>query len=547
MAASPRRQSLVAVLIGIDAYSHVGYEPLANATADAQRLHTALAERIDRAERERLHLLLAPSGHAMEVSGERILAAIVRALEQAGPEDTLLIYFAGYRWLHEGEVLLLMPHAADTTDAETLPLSRIVAAVGAGRVGRRLLILDGCLLSEARSVSDAEETTLLRALAHDWAVWLASSPQEVPLMRRNAATMRPEGLFVTGLIAALRYAERSYTGIAQLLRVAATTSRAIKRELEQNPADYEPILATQRGRSVGTQGPLLVAPPLSLRHGDQEQSADFQIIPRSSRQQNRERQFTDVASLLHELPRFLREFPRLWWRFTFQPWPIEVPHSIVRLLGGCFYALTIATTALLWHAGPVFATASGAVTLALWWLILAFGVAGNEYRWPGGGWGAPIVIGSTNLILAALLWRWQPAPPSPFIYGDTVALTGLAWLYGFNAFHTLLTFGEFLREDGRGSRQDLVFALIQLRQEGGRNGIDSFLKLLPRTQIWYLRILPVFLGYFGVEWLWCSRNPDPIVARWLPVRAEFALLFIVVQLLWYMSGYRLYQNRVYPR
>jgi hypothetical protein len=131
---------LLGVFVGVDAYA----DPKVNLTyakSDAKRLAVALKGRGSAYYASQEHNLLLDEG----ATRQAIAAAIEKAVAAAGPEDTILFFFAGHGVQSDDGRYYLTPSDLNLTDipGSGLPWSEIAATLGKTKA-RVVMILDAC-------------------------------------------------------------------------------------------------------------------------------------------------------------------------------------------------------------------------------------------------------------------------------------------------------------------------------------------------------------------------------------------------------------------
>lgn len=150
-----------ALLIGVGTYEY-GKWSIPVAARDAE----ALAEVLGTPEhcnypREQIHRLT----HA-EATRENILAALDHLAEvsRTPGESTILVYFSGHGWVHEGRYYLLPHETAPLDVASTaLPAERFKEALRAIDAQRLLVMLDTCHAEGMAESKDSSAVTVIPA------------------------------------------------------------------------------------------------------------------------------------------------------------------------------------------------------------------------------------------------------------------------------------------------------------------------------------------------------------------------------------------------
>ena len=122
-----------ALIIGNDAYSYI--TPLQSAVADAQRLNQILTEDYG----YKTHLLL-------NATRDQIVTTLTGYRRTLGPDDNLLIYYAGHGWVDEAadEGYWLPVDASSDDPARWLSNATLTSTVRAMNANHVLVIADSC-------------------------------------------------------------------------------------------------------------------------------------------------------------------------------------------------------------------------------------------------------------------------------------------------------------------------------------------------------------------------------------------------------------------
>ena len=145
-----------AVVIGVGEYEHV--TDLRFTNADAQ----AVAEVLQQAggvAADQILTMKDDSQAQLQPTAEKLRANITQWLQQAGPRDTMLVFFAGHGTLGFDGALYLAPQDVELVDAELEPtgvrnglaLSWLRQQLASCQAQTKLLLLDACHSGSARN------------------------------------------------------------------------------------------------------------------------------------------------------------------------------------------------------------------------------------------------------------------------------------------------------------------------------------------------------------------------------------------------------------
>ena len=152
-AAGPAAQKW-AVVIGVGGYEDQGLTPLPNAVNDAKGVHAALTGAPDGFPARNTVLMVDDAAEPLHrPTRSNILAIFGQWVSLAGPEDSLLVYFAGHG-LDLGGKLALMPLDGRTADVEntSIPFAMFESKLASCAAKRSLVILDACHSGTGRNV-----------------------------------------------------------------------------------------------------------------------------------------------------------------------------------------------------------------------------------------------------------------------------------------------------------------------------------------------------------------------------------------------------------
>ncbi len=144
-----------AVIIGAGGYEDQGLTPLPNAVNDAKGVYAALTGAPDGFPARNTVLMVDDAAEPLHrPTRSNILAILGQWVSLAGPEDSLLVYFAGHG-MELGGKLALMPLDGRTADVENtcIPFAMFESKLESCAAKRSLVILDACHSGAGRSGS----------------------------------------------------------------------------------------------------------------------------------------------------------------------------------------------------------------------------------------------------------------------------------------------------------------------------------------------------------------------------------------------------------
>ena len=460
------RGRLIAVVVGIDRYADRrvddrGFPELSCAVNDAEGVSNAI-QRTQPPESLDMAVLTYPSRQweGSRPTRENVLAALKHAAEVAGPEDTVLFFFAGHGELVDGRPCLV-PHDAQWssgrgggTPESLLGLAEILGIFEGHPSRRRVMFLDCCQTGRAEDpqpgdaqAGDAQDEEpgepaaaatgrLLEAIRHQsqgWSTLLSCSPGEESL---EDLSWGQHGIFSHFLAEGLRgEADLNRDGVVSLAELVQYVADRVPRQAEA--VIDEAASQQRRTPPQKTQTPTLVwSGPIDLpvTRSRREGRAGFQAAV------------------------FV-----LWWRFLWQPLPYEIElETRARFGGALLYGLAMALNVALFGlpSAPAgwgwVAAGAGLATALLFWVTFALAGAANEIRWHSGGYRAAEMLLGWHVVvfLAAVAIRSQtggnPEPGAAFYFAlDLFVLISLVIVFATNALHCLIALADLLKKNDR--------------------------------------------------------------------------------------------------
>jgi uncharacterized caspase-like protein len=459
-----RAARLVVVIVGIDHYRSAGVPDLFCSVNDAESLFQAFRH-TQPAGHVHLALLTSPAREkeVKDPSRENILAALARAAEVAGENDTIIFYFAGHGVFVDGRACLAPAdagHSAETGSwgADSLMGLDEVQAVFENRPARRrIMFLDCCQsggdrggtpsdnLSGAAAAGSGsggspglstELISRLRQQSRGWSIVFSCGPNEVSLEDAARANHGLFSLFLaTGLRGAADLNGDGVVSLAELIQYLADRvpkqAEAVIKALGKNAPSVVPPGQGRQNVTVIWDGPIDTALTPSVDEG----RAGFQL---------------GVLGL--------------WRRQLFRPLPylIHVQGMFrygVAFLYGCVMALTVLLYAF---GGPLanwswFAVGVGAASALAWNAVFALASAANQRRWHAGGYLTAEILLAWHVIVFGGWWvygRWlaggETAAMAVFpVAVNLFVLISLMVIFGVNAAQFIIALADLFRRDER--------------------------------------------------------------------------------------------------
>ncbi len=144
-----------AIVIGAGDYADPSIGDLPNAVHDAKALRDALASMQDRFPAKNVIMLADGAGPDLAPTRANILRYVTSYLALAGPEDTVLLYFAGHGVTEQGQLYLLPSDASSVDVAFTgFPFAQIERLLREAGALKKVLILDACHSGTGRAAPE---------------------------------------------------------------------------------------------------------------------------------------------------------------------------------------------------------------------------------------------------------------------------------------------------------------------------------------------------------------------------------------------------------
>ena len=171
-----------AVIVGLNDYTDSGIGTLKYAVADAEAIHQALSTAPDGFKPE--HTVLLSDNQPVEYRPTRsnILKYLSSYINLAGPDDTILVYFAGHGTTVDNRLYLLPSDASISLLEDTsIAFERVKTMLEESPAKRKVLLLDACHSGAGRSINRMSQGLKEQLLeASKGMVTLAScGPEEV--------------------------------------------------------------------------------------------------------------------------------------------------------------------------------------------------------------------------------------------------------------------------------------------------------------------------------------------------------------------------------
>ncbi|HUT93396.1 MAG TPA: caspase family protein [Thermoguttaceae bacterium] len=544
---------LIAVVVGIDRYADRGFPMLSCAVNDAESVSNAI-RRTQPPESLDMAVLTYPSrqGEGGPPTRENVLAALRHAAEVAGPEDTVLFFFAGHGELVDGRPCLV-PHDAQRSSGRggapesLLGLDELLAVFEGHPSRQRVMFLDCCQtgragdpqpghaqVGDARDEAAGEPATaatgrLLEAIQHGaqgWSTLLSCSPGEESL---EDLSWGQHGIFSHFLAEGLRgEADLNRDGVVSLAELVQYVADRV-------PSQAEAVIdqaASQERRTPPqkTQTPTLVwSGPVDLpvTRSRPEGRTGFQIAVFA-----------------------------LWWRFLWQPLPYEIAlETRARFGGALLYGLAMALNVALFglpSAPPGWgwlAAGAGLATALVFWASFALAGAANEIRWHSGGYRAAEMLLGWHVVvfLAAVAIRSQTggdAEPGAAFYLaiDLFVLISLVIVFATNALHCLIALADLLKKNDRVA---LRRAFVQLDKRWIHADIPNVLAMVSGHPKLYQVVGWSCCGLVLVHAIYVLLS-GPLALDAQMALLRDAVLIVLVQWLaqWYSAAFRMIRGKL---
>jgi uncharacterized caspase-like protein len=562
--AAGSRSRLMAVVVGIDQYATEN-EPsairgLSCAANDAETVAGIIRQSHPAADLD-LVLLTSPArkGSAATPTRAAVLQTLRRVADVAGPEDTVLFYFAGHGGMLGGRPSLFPVDVRLTADGSgvqedsMLEVGELQALFEACPCPRRVMFLDCCqnaFAATARAPGERDRSLsanfralpwrtgmpvseglvqALRVLPHGWSVLLSCGPNELSLEDPDVGE---HGIFSHFLAEGLSgQADLDRDGVVSLAELAQYLGRRVTRqaqaviEEEQEKSDSAP---DDRGNepAVNQRGQT----PTLFWAGP----ADFPLTRL-------------VAGGRRE---FQREVFPLARRYVFGRLPYPLPLvDMMRYGMGALWGLAMSLSVLAFLPFPltagaiVWAVTIGLLTGGLWLLMVALAAAANEVGWHAGGYAAGtaavgwhVVVWGATVALAVAGAGWPEVAAGAFPLAAALAvLLSLVMIFGCNEVHSAIVLGDLVKRD---ERVMLRRAFRHLDQRWFQARLENRLAMVSAHPLVY-QLLGLALGLailaHGIS-VWFSGPLETGAA--FSLARDFVLIVLVFwQAQWYPAAY----------
>jgi len=555
---------LIAVVVGIDRYAERrsddrGFGDLSCAVNDAEGVSNAI-ERTQPPKSLDLAVLTSPSRQSQggPPTRENVLAALRRAAEVAGPEDTVLFFFAGHGELVDGRPCLVPYDAHWSTERgggapeSLLPLDAILAVFEGHPSRRRVMFLDCCQTGRVsdgeaggRQAGDAQandaqgETAdepstadagrLLEAIqrgSQGWSTLLSCSPGEESL---EDIGWGQHGVFSHFLADGLRgEADLNGDGVVSFAELVQYVADRV-------PSQAEAVIdqaASQERRTPRqkTQTPTLVwSGPVDL---------------------------PVTRSRLEGRAGFRKAVFALWWRYLWEPLPCEIALEVRARLGGallCGLAMALNVARFGLPSAPPgwgwLAAAAGLATALLFWASFALAGAANEIRWHSGGYRAgEMLLGwhAVVFVAAVAIRRGMGGHPAPgaafFLAIDLFVLIALVIVFATNALHCLIALADLLKKN---NHLALRRAFVQLDQRWIHADVPNVIAMVSGHPKLYQTVGWSCCGLVLLHAIYVLLS-GPLTVGAQMTLARDAVLIVFVQWLtqWYSAAFRMIRGKL---
>lgn len=134
-----------AIIIGVGDYQDAGIGDLPNAVNDARAVRDMLVSMPEGFPEKNVMLLADGEVSDRLPTRNNIIRFLDARLKLAGPQDTVLVYFAGHGITEAGALYLMASDSGGTTARDTgLAFARLEESIRAASAQKRVLILDAC-------------------------------------------------------------------------------------------------------------------------------------------------------------------------------------------------------------------------------------------------------------------------------------------------------------------------------------------------------------------------------------------------------------------
>ncbi len=549
------RGRLIAVVVGIDRYEDCTVPDLVCAVNDAESVSSAISQ-TQPADSLNMDLLTDPPRDLEVARPTRlgILEAAERAATLAGPQDTLLIYFAGHGGMCRDRLCLFPGDVRISEEGTTVSLSNVIAVDELQNVFKtcvcrhRVMFLDCCqnafsegIVAERWQTPESEAigravpwrtglplTTdlvdVFQQSTHGWSLLLACSPDEVSL---EDPEWGAHGVFSHFLATGLRgEADLDGDGVVSLPELVQYLAGRI-------PEQAEAILDELRHRGEHV-----------LRQKRQNPTMIWN------------------GPIAFPLTRCIQEQRTGWHAGVLSIWVHLLTHRLpytmavegmARYGTALLYGLTMATTVGLfalraeWESWLSLASATGVTSGLLWLASFALAGAANEARWHSGGYIAALMTTTWHAAIFILLLvvsvHFDPQLVLQLATGLLVVLVVMI-VFGHNALHCIIALADLVNRNLRVAGRR---AFVQLERHWIHADIDNTLAMVsahPRLYL-VLGLIVAVLAFGDVTYSLFTVSQADVVA--LLVARDFLLLVLVQwQVQWFAASYRKIRGILLP-
>lgn len=242
----PAQGRKYAVIVGIDAYQDEGIGDLNCAAQDATAIHRALTEAPDGFNPAHTMLLTDAMPPDRRPTRNNVLKYLNAYISLAGPQDTVLVYFAGHGTTENGRLHLLPADASVSLLADTaIPYARLLEMLEGSAARRKVLLLDACHSGAGRSLNRMTNATVeqLQQASEGMVVLASCGPEEVSYEMPDS----DHGAFTHFLLEGLEgNADVNTDGLVGAKELSTYTWErtrlwAAQQGFEQNPWDHSKV------------------------------------------------------------------------------------------------------------------------------------------------------------------------------------------------------------------------------------------------------------------------------------------------------------------
>ncbi len=229
-----------AIIIGVGDYEDPGISDLPNAVNDAKAIRDRLVGMSDGFPKKNVLLLTDSESADRLPKRNNIMAFLKTRLGLLGPEDTVLVYFAGHGSMENGALYLLPRDAAKSDVVFTgFPFIELARQVEAAPAQRKVLILDACHSGAGRA-DDRMSPDAIKAMERDSKGMITLSSCEGGQVS-NEMPNTGNGAFTWFLLKGLEgAADQNHDGVVTATELFSHTQDVTSRWASENRLSQKP-------------------------------------------------------------------------------------------------------------------------------------------------------------------------------------------------------------------------------------------------------------------------------------------------------------------